>query len=159
MARAERRSFDGRGEVREIEAIMSYAGDLKPTDAWKLLAEDKQAQLVDVRTRPEWMFVGLPDLGGLAKKTMLQSWQIFPAMEIDENFAATVSQQIPDRDTPILFICRSGARSRAAASAMTALGYRKCYNVAEGFEGNPDVERHRGKSGGWKAAGLPWVQE
>jgi rhodanese-related sulfurtransferase len=138
---------------------MAYAGDLKPTDAWKLLAEDKKAQLVDVRTRPEWMFVGLPELSTLGKRTLLQSWQTFPAMDIDANFTAAITQQIPDRDAPILFLCRSGARSRAAASAMTEQGYRKCYNVAEGFEGNLDTERHRGKVGGWKAAGLPWTQE
>jgi rhodanese-related sulfurtransferase len=138
---------------------MAYAGDLKPTDAWKLLAEDNKAQLVDVRTRPEWMFVGLPDLTSLRKKPTLQSWQVFPAMDIDGNFAAALAQQIPDRDAPILFLCRSGARSRAAAVAMTQQGYSKCYNVAEGFEGNLDGERHRGKVGGWKAAGLPWAQE
>jgi rhodanese-related sulfurtransferase len=138
---------------------MAYAGDLKPTDAWKLLAEDKKAQLVDVRTRPEWMFVGLPELSTLGKRTLLQSWQTFPAMDVDANFAAAIAQQIPDRDAPILFLCRSGARSRAAASAMTEQGYRKCYNVAEGFEGNLDTERHRGRVGGWKAAGLPWTQE
>jgi rhodanese-related sulfurtransferase len=138
---------------------MAYAGDLKPTDAWKLLAEDKKAQLVDVRTRPEWMFVGLPELSTLGKRTLLQSWQTFPAMDVDANFAAAIAQQIPDRDAPILFLCCSGARSRAAASAMTEQGYRKCYNVAEGFEGNLDTERHRGRVGGWKAAGLPWTQE
>jgi len=138
---------------------MSYAGDLKPTDAWKLLAEDKKAQLVDVRTRPEWMFVGVPELSTLGKRALLQSWQTFPAMDVDANFAAAIAQQIPDRDAPILFLCRSGARSRAAASAMTEQGYRKCYNVAEGFEGNLDTERHRGRVGGWKAAGLPWAQE
>ena len=138
---------------------MAYAGDLKPTDAWKLLAEDKKAQLVDVRTRPEWMFVGLPDLNSLGKKPMLQSWQVFPAMDVDGNFAGAVAQQIPDPDAPILFLCRSGARSRAAAIAMTQQGYRRCYNVAEGFEGNLDAERHRGRVGGWKAAGLPWAQE
>jgi len=138
---------------------MAYAGDLKPTDAWKLLAEDKKAQLVDVRTRPEWMFVGVPELSTLGKRALLQSWQTFPAMDVDANFAAAIAQQIPDRDAPILFLCRSGARSRAAASAMTEQGYRKCYNVAEGFEGNLDTERHRGRVGGWKAAGLPWAQE
>jgi rhodanese-related sulfurtransferase len=138
---------------------MAYAGDLKPTDAWKLLAEDKKAQLVDVRTRPEWMFVGVPELSTLGKRALLQSWQTFPAMDVDANFTAAIAQQIPDRDAPILFLCRSGARSRAAASAMTEQGYRKCYNVAEGFEGNLDTERHRGKVGGWKAAGLPWAQE
>ena len=138
---------------------MAYAGDLKPTDAWKLLAEDSKAQLVDVRTRPEWMFVGLPELNSLGKRALLHSWQSFPAMDVDANFAASLAQQIPDHDAPILFLCRSGARSRAAAIAMTQQGYRKCYNVAEGFEGNLDGERHRGKVGGWKAAGLPWAQE
>ena len=138
---------------------MSYAGDLKPTDAWKLLSENRNAQLVDVRTRPEWMFVGLPDLTSLGRRPVLQSWQVFPGMEIDANFTAELTDQLADKEAPLLFICRSGGRSRAAAQAMTAAGYRRCYNVAEGFEGNPDTERHRGKTGGWKAAGLPWVQD
>jgi rhodanese-related sulfurtransferase len=138
---------------------MSYAGDLKPTEAWKLLTENRGAQLVDVRTRPEWMFVGLPDLTSLGRRAVLQSWQVFPGMEIDANFTAELADQLADKDAPLLFICRSGGRSRAAAQAMTAAGYRHCYNVAEGFEGNPDTERHRGKMGGWKAAGLPWVQD
>jgi len=138
---------------------MSYAGDLKPTEAWKLLTENRGAQLVDVRTRPEWMFVGLPDLTSLGRRPVLQSWQVFPGMEIDANFTAELTDQLADKEAPLLFICRSGGRSRAAAQAMTAAGYRRCYNVAEGFEGNPDTERHRGKTGGWKAAGLPWVQD
>ena len=138
---------------------MSYAGDLKPTDAWELLAADSRAQLVDVRTRPEWAFVGLPDLSSLGRRPLLQSWQAYPSMEVDANFAAELARQIPDRDAPVLFICRSGGRSRAAAAALTAAGYPHCYNVAEGFEGNPDAERHRGRTGGWKAAGLPWVQD
>ena len=149
---------------------MSYAGDLNPTEAWKLLNQDQSAQLVDVRTRPEWMFVGLPDLTSLGRRAVLQSWQVFPAMDVDANFVAelldrgkhiamALAHQLPDMEAPILFICRSGGRSRAAAAALTAAGYRRCYNVAEGFEGNPDPERHRGKTGGWKAAGLPWVQD
>jgi rhodanese-related sulfurtransferase len=138
---------------------MSYAGDVKPTEAWKLLSENQKAQLVDVRTRPEWMFVGLPDLTSIGRRPVLQSWQVFPAMEIDPNFTAELTEQLTDKDSPVLFICRSGGRSRAAAQALTAAGFKRCYNVAEGFEGNPDAERHRGKTGGWKAAGLPWVQD
>jgi rhodanese-related sulfurtransferase len=61
-------------------------------------------------------------------------------------------------ETPIAFICRSGARSQAAAIAMTAKGFTKCFNVAGGFEGDVDAERHRGGTNGWKAEGLPWVQ-
>jgi len=58
----------------------------------------------------------------------------------------------------VLFLCRSGARSRAAAMAATAAGYARAYNVAEGFEGDLDAEGHRGRVNGWKVAGLPWRQ-
>ena len=63
-----------------------------------------------------------------------------------------------DKDTTLLFLCRSGARSKAAAIAMTDLGFTRAYNVSEGFEGNLDGNGHRGVAEGWKAAGLPWQQ-
>jgi rhodanese-related sulfurtransferase len=62
------------------------------------------------------------------------------------------------RDSPIYFICRSGARSAAAAAAITAAGYSRCYNVAGGFEGKRDTDGHRGTVEGWKADKLPWSQ-
>lgn len=138
---------------------MSYAGDITPSEAWKMLSQDKAVRLVDVRTRPEWSFVGVPDLSGLGKQTLFLSWQDYPAMQINPAFVAELARTIPDRAAPLLFLCRSGARSKAAAMALTAAGYARCYNVSEGFEGNLDGERHRGRIGGWKAAGLPWVQE
>lgn len=138
---------------------MSYAGDLNPTEAWDLLAKDPKAVLVDVRTQPEWSFVGVPELGGIGKRTMFVCWQNYPTMAVDPAFVDRVSSAVADKDAPVLFICRSGARSRSAAIAMTAAGYRRCYNVAEGFEGGVDSERHRGRVAGWKAAGLPWAQE
>ena len=61
-------------------------------------------------------------------------------------------------DDDLFFICRSGSRSLAAAKAMAAAGYRACHNVAGGFEGPLDDDSHRGSVGGWKAAGLPWIQ-
>jgi rhodanese-related sulfurtransferase len=138
---------------------MSYAGDVSPSQAWQMLSQDASARLVDVRTRPEWGFVGVPDLASLGKKTMFLSWQDYPAMLVNPGFAAEIAKAIPDKDAPILFLCRSGARSKAAAMALTAMGYSHCYNVSEGFEGALDAERHRGRAGGWKAAGLPWAQE
>ena len=137
----------------------NYAGDVSPREAWKILSSDKNALLVDVRTAPEWSFVGLPDLSTLGKRVLQQSWQVFPRMEVDPDFAARLGALAADRDAPILFICRSGARSRSAAMAMTAAGYSRCYNIANGFEGNHDAERHRGKLAGWKADGLPWTQD
>jgi rhodanese-related sulfurtransferase len=138
---------------------MAYAGDLRPTEAWELLKTESDALLIDVRSRPEWSFVGLPDLQSLRKQPVLLSWQTYPAMQMNADFVSEVRKRVPSLDTPLLFICRSGARSRAAAEVMTAEGYRRCYNVAEGFEGHHDAEGHRGRMTGWKAAGLPWVQD
>lgn len=138
---------------------MSYAGDVSPTEAWGMLSEEAEATLVDVRTEPEWSFVGVPDLSRLGKRAMLLSWQIFPRMTVNPDFVSRLSEAVPNRDAPLLFICRSGARSRAAAETATAAGYRRCYNIVDGFEGNADAARHRGRIAGWKVAGLPWVQD
>lgn len=115
--------------------------------------------LVDVRTLPEWTFVGVPDLAELKKKPIFAAWQIYPAMQQNPAFAEQVRAGGADEKTPLLFICRSGNRSKAAAIAMTQEGYDKCYNVADGFEGPAGDDNHRGTKAGWKAAKLPWIQE
>jgi rhodanese-related sulfurtransferase len=139
-----------------------YAGDLGIGDAWDLLIQDSQTQLVDVRTVAEWNFVGLPDLSGLDRRTHCIEWQGYPAMQPNPNFAADAIEALQTAgagpETPILFLCRSGARSRAAAMAMTRAGFQKAFNIAGGFEGDLNVEGHRGLTNGWKAAGLPWRQ-
>ena len=61
-------------------------------------------------------------------------------------------------DTPVLFICRSGGRSNMAATALAAAGFTRCYNILEGFEGDKDAHGQRNRTGGWRAAGLPWYQ-
>lgn len=138
---------------------MSYAGDVDPTEAWKMLSLSEQATLVDVRSQAEWSFVGTPDLSAINKRPLLLQWQVFPTMMQNPDFVTALGAAQPDKDAPLLFLCRSGARSRAAAIAMTAAGYRHCYNVADGFEGAADAARHRGQTAGWKASGLPWVQD
>ena len=135
-----------------------YAGDLPPKEAYDLLRAEPKAQLVDVRTDAEWAFVGLPDLAALGRAPIKLAWQLFPTLQVNADFVAALSRQVPDKTTPLLFLCRSGARSKAAAMAMTAAGYARAYNVDEGFEGSLDAEKHRGRVGGWKARGLPWVQ-
>lgn len=135
-----------------------YAGDVTPATAWKILNERADAVLIDVRTRAEWNYVGLPDLETLAKKPALIEWQTFPTMQLNPEFVATLSSALPDKEAPLLFLCRSGVRSAAAAKAITAAGYSTCFNVADGFEGPLDAKAKRGEAGGWKAAGLPWRQ-
>jgi rhodanese-related sulfurtransferase len=135
-----------------------YAGDLSAQEAWDLLQGDAKARLIDVRTTAEWNFVGLPDLGPLGRDAELIEWQSFPTMQQNPNFLALAERAGPDKTAPLLFLCRSGARSRAAAIAATRAGYARAYNIAGGFEGDLDGERHRGHKNGWKASGLPWKQ-
>ncbi len=141
---------------------MGYAGDIDPKEAWALLQSDPKAQLVDVRSAAEWTFVGVPDLSPLARKAILVEWQVYPDMGKNPAFEQTVMARLTAAGgamvSPVFFLCRSGARSRAAAIAMTAKGFARCFNVAGGFEGDVDAERHRGNTNGWKADGLPWVQ-
>jgi len=137
----------------------SYAGDLTVRESWEMLARDANSVLVDVRSQAEWSFVGVPDLSSLGKKVALVPWQTFPGMKPNPDFAAQLAAAGVSPDKTVLFLCRSGARSKSAAIAMTAAGYKRCHNVAGGFEGPHDSHRHRGMVDGWKAANLPWVQE
>lgn len=145
-----------------VQNTSGYAGDVTPEHAWELLERNPKAQLVDVRTVAEWNFVGAPELSGLGRDVHKVEWQRFPDMSPNPDFVAHVAERLrnsgADADTPILFLCRSGARSRAAAIAMTAAGFNRAFNVASGFEGDKDAVGHRGTVGGWKAANLPWRQ-
>ena len=136
--------------------------DVDVKAAWRVLKSRSRSQLIDVRTRAEWAYVGMPDLGSLSKRPVLVEWQTFPDRTVDPRFVERLAGELkalgvkPEDD--LFFICRSGGRSLAAAKATAAMGYGACHNVAGGFEGPLDDERHRGTVGGWKAAGLPWLQ-
>jgi rhodanese-related sulfurtransferase len=136
---------------------MAYRGDLTPAQAYDLLKQRPDAVLVDVRTRAEWSYVGTPDLSELGRQVVLLEWVTFPDGAHNQNFVSQLGGSAP-KDSPVMFICRSGARSVWAAEAATAAGYSEAYNVLEGFEGPPDRDRHRGRTAGWKVAGLPWKQ-
>ena len=136
-----------------------YAGDITPKDAWDLLQKDPKAVLVDVRTHAEWAYVGLPDLSPLGKDLRMISWVLFPKGDVNPEFTDDLEDQVADKDATVLFLCRSGVRSIAAAKAATEAGYAKSYNILTGFEGDKDVANHRGTMGGWKVDGLPWVQK
>ena len=129
---------------------------------WQSLATRARSQLIDVRTRAEWTYVGIPDLGSIGKRAVLVEWQTFPDQAVDPRFVERLTGELKalsaQSDDDLFFICRSGGRSLAAAKAMAEAGYRACHNVAGGFEGPLDDDRHRGSAGGWKATGLPWLQ-
>ena len=136
----------------------AYAGDVSPVEAWQRLADNARAMLVDVRTPPEWMFSGAPDLHAVGKAPVLLSWRLYPDFTQNLQFTGQLSARIPEKDTPLYFLCKTVGRSREAALAMAALGYTRCYNIQNGFEGDANPQGQRGKTNGWKAEGLAWVQ-
>jgi len=132
--------------------------DVSPADAWAALQSEPDAVLVDVRTDAEWTFVGVPDLASAGKQPVLIPWQVYPSMQVNGAFAEHLRRSGVTPLSKVFYLCRSGARSLAAAQAAQAAGFPNAANVADGFEGPPDAAGHRGAVAGWKADGLPWRQ-
>ena len=139
-------------------------GEVNPDEAFTILKKDESARLIDVRTRAEWGFVGVPDTREIGQTPIFVEWSAYPDMSVNPAFAAEVENAIGSENPgTLLFICRSGARSLQAAMAVTEHFARQgksvtCLNVAEGFEGDVDASGHRGGHNGWKARGLTWRQ-
>jgi rhodanese-related sulfurtransferase len=153
--------MSGQQRAEAVSSATGYAGDLSPQETWNRLTQNGTAQLIDVRTVAEWNFVGVPDLAPLGREALFCEWQHFPSAP-NPDFVREVAEALKHTGyqpgAPLLFLCRSGGRSRAAAIAMTKAGYGPCFNIAEGFEGGLDPQHHRGGRDGWKASALPWVQ-
>ena len=135
-------------KLSQSPETLGYAGDVSPAEAWKWVTAG-EAVLVDVRTDAEREWVGfVPGAVGLA-------WKQWPGMALNPAFDEGLRSAAAGRK--VVLLCRSGVRSVAAARRAAELGV-EAYNILEGFEGDPDAGKHRGTSGGWKVAGLPWAQ-
>ena len=122
-----------------------------------MLADDPEAVLVDVRTRAEWKFVGVPELSGLGRDVVFIEWNAIDGTRNERFVDDLLAAGVTPGERPVVFLCRSGNRSVGAAEAATAAGIAPSYNVSDGFEGDLDEQKHRGVTG-WRAAGLPWKQ-
>jgi rhodanese-related sulfurtransferase len=148
------------GNLRDILALaqkrarelgLPYEGALTPGEAHAVLQRAPGARLIDVRTRAELDFVGrIPGAVEI-------EWQFYPGYALNTHFLDELKRRV-DRESLLIFICRSAHRSHRAAAAASAAGFPDCYNVLEGFEGDKDARGQRGRAGGWRAAGLPWQQ-
>lgn len=132
---------------------------LTPNQAWDMLQSHPSAILVDVRSHMEFLFIGHP-VGAVNIP-----WIDEPDWKINPRFAAEVRQLIlgglshgQGDDVPVLLICRSGKRSLEAGEQLCVDGFRRVFNVLDGFEGELDDKHHRSSLAGWRHAGLPWEQ-
>lgn len=139
-----------RAGVRGREKGLAYHGEVTPAEAWALHASGA-ARLIDVRTRAEWTYVGHVDGAPLVE------WRAFGAEHPNPRFIEALGAEAP-RDVPLMLLCRSAVRSHAAAELAARSGWSVAMNVLEGFEGELDESGHRGARGGWRKAGLPWIQ-
>ena len=128
-----------------------YFGAASPEEAFYVSQNLQHALIVDVRTQAEWNFVG-----GVSTSIKIE-WQMYPSGQLNQDFLQQLQTKVP-QDSWVMFLCRSGARSHAAANLAAQNGYTKAVNILEGFEGDKDNNGHRGNLGGWKFRGLPWYQ-
>ena len=140
--------------ARERAPGQPYAGAVTPDEAFMLLQAAPNVKLVDVRTNAERDWVGrvvAPEGQHLAVE-----WATWPGGQPNPQFGAQL-ESIAAKDEILLFLCRSGVRSRHSARVATELGYANAFDILEGFEGDKDGDGHRKTVGGWCKAGLPWV--
>jgi rhodanese-related sulfurtransferase len=140
--------------ARARGAGQPYAGAVTPAEAFTLLQADARVKLVDVRTNAERDWIGRPAIADDQHGAV--QWSLYPGGAPNPDFA-TQLQQTADKEDVVLFLCRSGVRSRHAARVATELGYANAFDILEGFEGDRDGEGHRKTLGGWCKAGLPWI--
>ena len=117
-----------------------------PAEAFELLQLDPRARLVDVRTRAELDWVGRPAIDG-AQYAHIE-WIRYPGSVPNAEFIEQL-RQVATPDTPVLFLCRSAARSKLAAVAAQKEGFAQAYDLLEGFEGDKDGQGHRKTVSGW----------
>ncbi|NMM28728.1 MAG: rhodanese-like domain-containing protein [Glaciimonas sp.] len=139
---------------RGAEQSFPYAGAVTPEEAFALLQANIKVKLIDVRTNAERDWVGKVDINDLQHAAV--QWNIYPGGSPNSDFLAQL-QQVAGKDSILLFLCRSGVRSRHAAKLATENDYLHCFNILEGFEGNKNADGHRKTVGGWCHAELPWL--
>jgi len=134
-----------------VDAAVPFAGTVHPQEAWALFSQD-EAKLIDVRSNEEQKFVG-SIFGAIAVP-----WATGTGLIRNPRFVREVEQKVKKTDV-LLLLCRSGKRSALAARALTEAGFENVFNIDEGFEGELDEKQQRGRLGGWRSHGLPWVQD
>lgn len=142
-------------DSRKATLNLPYAGALTPQEAYQLLQADARAILIDVRTAAEL------ELVGRIPTALHIEWASYPGMVANPDFAHELSHSLGSKanDTPIIFMCRTGARSHNAAVVAANLGYSAVYNMLEGFEGEANAQQQRTLMNGWRFANLPWTHQ
>ena len=119
---------------------------IKSSEIKNFLIDNKNVELLDVRTQDEWDNIGKPDGEKLGLKTHFVTIIRSPEPSVNKDFIEEVKKVI-DVNKELLVICKAGGRSMMASQLLSQENI-KCLNISDGFEGN-------GENPGWKNEGLP----
>ncbi len=122
--------------------------ELQTKDIRLFIMQNSDSVLVDVRTEYEWNNIGKPDGKEINLKTYFLSIKNNKG-EINENFLDEFKKLDIRKETEVLVICKSGARSLLVSNLLNNQDYQ-CINIIDGFEGNEEGR-------GWKNEGLPII--
>ncbi len=106
-------------QSRARELKLPYEGAVTPREAHELLQLASGARLIDVRTKAEWDWVGR------VPGAIEIEWQDYPAKQLNPHFIQTLKHSVTT-ESVLIFLCRSGQRSSAAAEAATEAGFPDC---------------------------------
>jgi rhodanese-related sulfurtransferase len=148
-------SIFANAQQRAQEQNLPFHGIVTPAEAYQLLEKRDDVILIDVRTQAERDWVGRVQIKDTQHFPV--QWSLYPSGTPNPEFMTQLSSAVPNKDSIILFLCRSGVRSRHAAKLATEQGYTSCYDILNGFEGDKDSNGHRKLSNGWCHAGMPWL--
>lgn len=119
------------------EAEQPCVNSISSLKLWEILKDDPKAFLVDVRTPEEWKEVGIADLSSISKSVKLITLFFYnPIVYKNENFINELEDNFPDKEVKLFFICKASGRSLKALLEAQENGYKNCYNIEDGFEGN-----------------------
>ena len=119
---------------------------IKSSEIKNYLTDNKNVELLDVRTQDEWDNVGRPNGENIGLKTHFITIVRSPDPAANKEFIKEVKKVI-DLNKDLLVICKAGGRSMLASQLLSQENI-KCINISDGFEGN-------GENLGWKNEGLP----
>ncbi len=133
---------------------------ISPLKAWDLIQKEPKVAFIDVRSDMEYLFIGHPS------GSVNIPWIEEPNWEVNPHFVRDVRKLVlggvidsPEHHSvPILLICRSGNRSDEAGKLLVENGFKRVYNIVQGFEGELDDNHQRSTIAGWRFDKLSWEQ-
>ncbi|MCP4430485.1 MAG: sulfurtransferase [Gammaproteobacteria bacterium] len=144
---------------------------LTANEAYSLISSNaKKILFIDVRTRAEVSFLGMPTLTDANIPYMtVGTWSDWDtkrknfSLSPNNDFLSYIEDRLKVKDLTkndtVVLICRSGSRSAKAANLLATAGYTRVYTIVDGYEGDT-VKKGKDKGhrvvNGWKNANLPW---